>query len=136
MIGIWKYLYKICAYLTQLRNTNKQFSLPGNCHLFCFAIWQQKLCQGYKTMTISEKPISLLMLCEYVSMTTLVKHSVAQPTEFWPTIKLLCKRLQNYGILLAKLFWPTVRKKNVLVIKKNFWNSRLKAENLQNFWDH
>ena len=26
--------------------------------------------------------------------------------------------------------------KNVLVIKKNFWNSRLKAKNLQNFWDH
>ena len=39
----------------------------------------------------------------------------------------------NYGILLPKLFWPTVRKKNVLVIEKNFWNSRLKAENLQIF---
>ena len=27
-------------------------------------------------------------------------------------------------------------KKNVLVIEKNFWNSRLKAENWQNIWDH
>ena len=35
---------------------------------------------------------------------------------------------QNYSDLL----WE----KNVLVIKKNFWNSRLQAENLQNFWDH
>ena len=26
--------------------------------------------------------------------------------------------------------------KIVLVMEKNFWNSRLKAENLQNFWDH
>ena len=26
--------------------------------------------------------------------------------------------------------------KNVLVIEKNFWNSRLKAKNLQTFWDH
>ena len=26
--------------------------------------------------------------------------------------------------------------KIVLVIEKNFWNSRLKAENLQKFWDH
>ena len=26
--------------------------------------------------------------------------------------------------------------KIVLVIKKNFWNSRLKAKNLQQFWDH
>ena len=24
----------------------------------------------------------------------------------------------------------------ILVTEKNFWNSRLKAENLQNFWDH
>ena len=32
------------------------------------------------------------------------------------------------GILLSKLFWPTVRK-IVLVVEKNFWNSRLKAEN-------
>ena len=36
------------------------------------------------------------------------------------------------GILLPKLFWPTVRK-IVLVIEKNFWNLRLKAENLQIF---
>ena len=39
------------------------------------------------------------------------------------------------GILLPKLLWPTVRK-IVQVIEKNFWNSRLKAENLQKFWDH
>ena len=34
------------------------------------------------------------------------------------------------GILLPKFFWPTVRK-IVLVIEKNFWNSRLNAKNLQ-----
>ena len=39
------------------------------------------------------------------------------------------------GILLPKLFCLTVRK-IVLVIEKNFWNSRLKAKNLQKFWDH
>ena len=32
----------------------------------------------------------------------------------------------------SHLLWEKI----VLVIKKNFWNSRLKAENLQNFWDH
>ena len=31
----------------------------------------------------------------------------------------------------SDLLWE----KNVLVIEKNFWNSRLKAKNLQNFWD-
>ena len=40
------------------------------------------------------------------------------------------------GMLLSKLFWPTEREKNVLVIEKNFWNSRWKAKNLQSFRDH
>ena len=35
------------------------------------------------------------------------------------------------GILLPKLFWPTV---SALVIEKNFWNSRLKAKNLAIFF--
>ena len=39
------------------------------------------------------------------------------------------------GILFPKLFWPSV-KKNPLLIKKIFWNSKLKAENLQKSWDH
>ena len=45
--------------------------------------------------------------------------------------------LLHNGILLPKLFWPTaLREEIVLVIKKNFWSSRLKAENLQKIWDH
>ena len=32
----------------------------------------------------------------------------------------------------SDLLWEKI----VLVIEKNFWNLRLKAENLQNFWDH
>ena len=32
----------------------------------------------------------------------------------------------------SALLWEEI----ALVIKKNFWNLRLKAENLQNFWDH
>ena len=42
--------------------------------------------------------------------------------------------IRKLGILLLKLLWPTV-KKNVLVIKKYFWNSRLKDVNLQKFWE-
>ena len=38
------------------------------------------------------------------------------------------------GILLPKLFWPTVRKNcSSDPIKKKFWYLRLKAENFQNF---
>ena len=32
----------------------------------------------------------------------------------------------------SDLLWEKI----VLVIEKTFWNSRLKAENLENFWDH
>ena len=32
----------------------------------------------------------------------------------------------------SDLLWEKI----VLVIEKNFWNSRLKAKNLQNLWDH
>ena len=32
----------------------------------------------------------------------------------------------------SDLMWE----RTVLVIEKNFWNSRLKAKNLQKFWDH
>ena len=39
------------------------------------------------------------------------------------------------GIYLPK-FSDLLWEKNFLVIKKNFRNSRLKAENLQNVWDH
>ena len=46
---------------------------------------------------------------------------------FLTKVFLLCCKSRNCnGILLPKLFWPTV-KKNVLVIKKNIWNSRLRA---------
>ena len=43
--------------------------------------------------------------------------------------------LNEIGILLPKLFWPTVRK-NCSSDQKSFWNSRLKAENFQKFWGH
>ena len=39
------------------------------------------------------------------------------------------------GILIPKLFWPAVRKK-LFYWQRFFLNSRLKAKNLQNFWDH
>ena len=55
------------------------------------------------------------------------------PNQIW--IKFLRADMTRNGILLPKLFWPTVRK-IFLVFEKNFWNSRLKAKHLQNFWNH
>ena len=48
-------------------------------------------------------------------------------TIFWHII-FFCSN-NNHGILLRKLFWPTVRKK-ILVIEKNFWNSWLKVRTI------
>ena len=39
------------------------------------------------------------------------------------------------GILLPKLFWPPVRN-NCSSDQEELWNSRMKARNLQTFWDH
>ena len=50
----------------------------------------------------------------------------------------LCLRCQRIPEIVfcyqncSDLLWEII----VLVIEKNFWNSRLKAENLQKFWDH
>ena len=52
-----------------------------------------------------------------------------------------CKNFQKVvnckwnGILLPKLFWQR-KKKNCSTDCENFWNWRLKAENLQKCWDH
>ena len=51
-----------------------------------------------------------------------------------PKVSNFFTKLRNC-ILLPKLFWPTVRK-NCSSDWEELLNSRLKAENLQNFWDH
>ena len=50
------------------------------------------------------------------------------PPSLWPAFHRMVFCYQNCSDLL----WEKI----VLVIEKNFWNSRLKAKNLQNFWDH
>ena len=58
-----------------------------------------------------------------------------------PTPCSLCWRYFFQTLIIENWYFVTkivltfCEKKNVLVIEKNFWNSRLKAENLQKFWD-
>ena len=56
---------------------------------------------------------------------------------FQPPQKTQCndRFAKKNGISLPKLFWPTVRN-NCSSDRQKFWNSRLKAKNLQNFRDH
>ena len=51
--------------------------------------------------------------------------------KLWGLILFLTKMVFCYQNC-SDLQWEKI----ILVIEKNFWNSRLKAENLQNFWDH
>ena len=55
-----------------------------------------------------------------------MQQAMAQCSGFtheWSRHKFLC---------YSDLLWEKI----VLVIEKNFWNSKLKAENLKKFWDH
>ena len=63
------------------------------------------------------------------------------PNKIWIVVnfwKILCKVCIQFGEIVfcfkncSDLLWEKI----VLVIEKNFWNSRLKVENFQNFWDH
>ena len=66
---------------------------------------------------------------------TLYKTSAIVSTS-WKTMLCVANwALRRNGILLPKLFSPTVRK-NCSSDRERFGNSRLKAENLQNIWDH
>ena len=78
---------------------------------------------GDHLTTNGDDPISLLMLGIYS-----IKYVVQK------NIEITIFDFQYYFV--TKIVLTYCEKKNVLVIEKNFWNSRLKAENLQNFWYH
>ena len=69
------------------------------------------------------------------------------PREKYPSSKIIRKpdkiraaknkrRIMWEMVFCYKIFSDLLWEKIVLVIEKNFWNSRLKAENFQNVWDH
>ena len=60
----------------------------------------------------------------YIFILVVGGHSTTRGTKFGTIV--FC--FQNCSDLLLE--------KNVLLIKKIFWNLKLKAENMQNFWDH
>ena len=62
-------------------------------------------------------------------------QTTASPAWLAKNRPLFVKYRPEIGILLPNCF-DLMWEKNVLVIEKNFWNSRLKAENFQIFWDH
>ena len=88
------------------------------------------LCINNQSILLTQEPIherAIFQTNVMASMTHLVFQAVFLLENF-------SNSANKFGILLPKLFLPTVRK-NCSSDRKNFWNSRLKAENFQNFWD-
>ena len=97
---------------------NFSFSYLG-CFLCTVTSMQQTICH-----------LDLLFWVSFVPLEWILKVKKCQKHFFFNLSK---KRTLVFCYKnCSDLLWE----KNVLVIVKKIWNSRLKAENLQNFWDH
>ena len=74
-----------------------------------------------------EGSLLLYNLFKVVTYMTDMNVKICQPTT-WHLAKLL--QLCTKWYFVSKIVLTYCEKKNILVIKKNFWNSRLQAENL------
>ena len=100
----------------------KQFPLTLSCSRIDIGInGFFRLLQNYR---IFRKLICVLFVFMYVSLK--IFSNLSKTFRYFKETMVFC--YQNCSDLL----WEKI----VLVIEKNFWNSRLKAENFQNFWDH
>ena len=106
----------VASELTYTQNISGQF-LPGfhskRCYTMKGLIFLSILVASF-TVLVSGKSLSNVFPFRSLFMVRFFKEMV------------FC--YQNCSDLL----WE----KNALVIEENFWNSRLKAKNLQNLWDH
>ena len=122
---------------------------------FIYIHLPHQICQTHKILPSFAKLTSYFWLYFFIEWKR-NKNRNWFNSQFWcfsfsPVKKMRRKiyGLRN-GILFPKLSWPNWEKwycvtkffsdllweKIVLVIVKNFWNSRLKADNFQKFWDH
>ena len=134
--------------------SNMTFAMPGTmdlkpfwCHILLilismhtwnFILWILKTTSKFekkRTMIRLHKEFDQLCLSNrqvlfhwYLACWTLAWRS--RPNSIYIVL------VQQQWYFVTKIVLTYCEKKIVLVIEKNFWNSRLKAENLQNFWDH
>ena len=83
---------------------------------------------GYSIITSHVSWIKILTKKKFGQI--FVKKNIRIMSVFWFWEKENVNSADTPGILLPNLLWEKI----VLVIKKNYWNSRQKAMNLQNFW--
>ena len=110
------------------KNSNFASGLIGNCLLDNFSSWQLPWKIGWHLSTTAAWREKCLIYWFWL-------YKVVKDYFFFQIFVAFSEYLNLNGILLPKLFWPTVRK-NCSSDREIFWNSRLKAENLQKFCDH
>ena len=129
---IYIYLYNMIAWL------NFDFQL--------LILWSLTLCLQCWNSTISVT-ISTHHNTYILFLVTVPSHYFyALERKLFGHVSLIVDSPRKYRVLVKVKCWEMVFcyqncsdllwEKNVLMIQKNFWNSRLKAENLQKFWDH
>ena len=73
------------------------------------------------------RPLVISILLYFISIVSWF-HSISKKSGIWIKLPKMVLCYQNCFELICE--------KIVLLIEKNCWNLRLKAKNLQNFWDH
>ena len=99
-----------------------QSKLMKFCHIYIIL----HVLDIWKTPSTVSKAISMWFLQERFQMQTKcieAHENMLQKESGWK---------EKTGILLPKLFWPTVRK-NCSSDREKLWNSRLKTKNMKNF---
>ena len=119
------------------------FSNPG---LFEFQVWNKPGIEKLNSRFTLKSPLflpisSCLYLCaqrffhkETFLLINKLLHEIYTRLFFFHT-KILLSIISRKWYFVTKIVL-TYYEKKLFVIEKNFWNSRLKAENLQNVWDH
>ena len=125
----------ICVFGLYFHNGNL---VESRCHLWHF-IPTSKVTACYFGVRLRNWPLKPSWKdLQYKKLHTVKQLSNSNRKPFLKCI-LICQRRKRKSwkwYFVSKIVPSSCEGKNVLVIEKNFWNSRLKAENLQNFWDH
>ena len=103
------YKFNVCDCSIRIRNKIRS-ACSYSSYLWCYSVKCNKICMVKYTLEL------------WLRMVSDNNYRVSIKTT-------------KFGILLPKLIYPTMRKKCSSDREKNR-NMRLKAENLQNFWEH
>ena len=95
--------------------------------------WRVNSIKDWKLMFHAEKWFQLLVENWIILFSQLLRQIVSHEAFIYFLSFFLC---MHWKIFRYQICFDLLWEQTVLVIKKNFWNFRLKVENFQDFWDH